>query len=294
MCNISPLDKITMTFTPFTIETLRSLTLNEICMGRIKLATRSCFWIDPLVKPVRLAALNRIAYDKPIRKQLILSKLVQTNDNHMDLLERIALEAKLNEFQSSNQEEFIKQSEPTTKSDGEEMPQEKAIPEAPRVFKPFLNRTGQLIINPVGRSKEFFIKHNQQLQHSDFVKTILAENNKESSSSKDKRSTVEDNKIDRSTSLGLGHRINTKSSLSEHVLCQPRSALVSNTVGFHHSKEHSPFQDLVNTQQSSIESTDSIVKMQSDSKTKKMTQTETKSEQIQGQEDEIFEVILST
>ena len=297
LCNISPLDKVTMTFTPFTVETLRSLTLNEICMGRIKLATRSCFWVDPLVKPVRLAALNRIVYDKPIRKQLILSKLVQTNDNHMNLLERIALEAKLYEFSSSNQEEVIKQSEPTTTSDREEMPQERAIPEVPHVFKPFLNRTGQLIINPVGRSKEFFIKHNQQLQHLDFVRTILAENNKEPSSimsSKDERSTVEDNnQIDRFIPLGHEYRINTKSSVSEHTLYEPQSTSVSNTVGFHHSKEHSPFQSVENTQQSSTESTNSILKIQSDSKTKKMTQIETKNEQVQEQEDETFEVMLS-
>ena len=141
LCNIRPLNTIHMTFTPFTIETVRSLTLNEIFMGRIQLATRSCLWIDPLVKPVRLASLKRIVYDKPIRKQLILSKLVESNDDHIVELERLAVEAQLKE--------------PT-------LPPKEEEEENPSVFQPFLNRRGQLIINPLGRSKEFFARH----QHS--------------------------------------------------------------------------------------------------------------------------------
>ncbi len=275
LCNISPLDKITMTFTPFTIETLRSLTLNEVFMGRIKLATRSCFWIDPLVKPVRLAALKRIAYDKPIRKQLILSKLVQTNDNHMNLLERLAVEAQLKEIEIKEQSEsIIKLND-----------QEDVIEDFSPAFKPFLNRIGQLIINPVGRSKQFFSKHNQQLQ-SDFVKPLCSEYNqtltKESLSSNEELSTIKtsSNNIDRYISLGRGHRINTE---TESVVNRPQSIPVSNPASFHHSEEHSPFQTLVNTQQASMDST---VTTPSEVGPSKMTETE----QIE-EEEEIFEVI---
>ncbi|CAF4813894.1 unnamed protein product, partial [Rotaria sp. Silwood1] len=296
LCNICPLDKITMTFTPFTIETVRSLTLNEIFMGRIKLATRSCFWIDPLVKPVRLAALKRIAYDKPIRKQLILSKLVQSNDNHMNLLERIAIEAKLNDVPISNQEETQEQTKPIIKSDEQEIVKEEIIEDFSPVFKPFLNRIGQLIINPVGRSKQFFIKHNQELQNFDFVKRISSENNeiliKESSSLIEEQSTKEKNiNIDRYIPLGRGHKMHTESSsIVENILHRPQSIPISNTVGFQHSDEYSPFQTLVNTQQSSINSN---VTTPSEIGPSKMIQNETKTEQIE-EEDEIFEDTIDT
>ncbi|CAF5034012.1 unnamed protein product, partial [Rotaria socialis] len=121
---------------------------------------------DPLVKPVRLTALKRIAYDKPIRKQLMLSKLVQSNDDHLTLLERIAVEANICEVRVPPiQEENI---EPT-KPNEQELAKEDTIQDFKPEFKPFLNRIGQLIINPVGRSKEFFIKHNQPLPNSDFL-----------------------------------------------------------------------------------------------------------------------------
>ncbi|CAF4168629.1 unnamed protein product, partial [Rotaria sp. Silwood2] len=315
LCNICPLDKITMTFTPFTIETVRSLTLNEIFMGRIKLATRSCFWIDPLVKPVRLAALKRIAYDKPIRKQLILSKLVQSNDNHINVLERMAIEAQLDEVTTTYQEETNEQSKsivksdeqlkpivksdeqlkPIIKSDEQEIIKEEVIEDFSPVFKPFLNRIGQLIINPVGRSKQFFIKHNQELQNFDFVKGISLENNqklsKESSSLNDQQLTTEkNNNTDRYIPLGRGHKLHTESSsLVENVLQRPQSIPVSNTVGFQHSDEYSPFQTLVNTQQLSI---DSNVTTPSEVEPSKMIQSETKTEQIE--EDEVFEDTADT
>ncbi|CAF1378940.1 unnamed protein product [Rotaria sordida] len=340
LCNICPLDKITMTFTPFTIETVRSLTLNEIFMGRIKLATRSCFWIDPLVKPVRLAALKRVAYDKPIRKQLILSKLVQSNDNHMNLLERMAMTAKLNELTISNQEKedeineqskFIiksneqdiikeeinkqsksiiksneqdiikeeineqsksiiksnEQSQSIIKSNEQDIVKEEIIEDFLPVFKPFCNRSGQLIINPVGRSKQFFIKHNQELQNFDFVKRISSEIN-------DVQSTIENNNtIDRYIPLGRGHKIHTESSSSlvKNILLSPPPS-ISNIGDFQHSDEYSPFQTLVNIQQSSI---DSNVTTPSEVEPSKMIQCETKTEQIEEQEeDEIFEDTTDT
>ena len=52
------------------------------------------------------------------------------------------------------------------------------------IFKPFLNRMGQLIINPVGRSKEFFAKHHQQFR-SDFVKPLSSVNEQMSALSTD-------------------------------------------------------------------------------------------------------------
>ncbi len=287
LCNIYPLDKITMTFTPFTIETLRELTLNEIFMGRIKIATRSCFWIDPLVKPVRLAALKRIAYDKPIRKQLILAKLVQSNDNHMNLLERLAVEAKLTDLIISNDQE-----ETTTKSNEQvetkEQPesiiksneQEEIIDDFSPAFKPFLNRIGQLIINPVGRSKEFFSKHNQPL-HSDFVKPISSEINQIASQSKN-------NHTNQYIPLGRGHRINPESSISENIVYRPQSIPVSNAAIFHHSEEYSPFQTIANPQQASI---DSNVTTPSEMGPTKMTEMETKNEEEEEEEEEIFEVI---
>lgn len=198
LCNIYPLDKITMTFTPFTIETVRSLTLNEIFMGRIKLATRSCFWIDPLVKPVRLAALKRIAYDKPIRKQLMSLKLIQTNDHHMDLIDHLAAEAQLIQLPPVvNEPEIVKQ---------------ETIEEPVVEFKPFLNRIGQLIINPVGRSKQFFIKHNQQLSNSDFVKGTqsLVDNPTSMEESLMQVNSITTSTSDRYMSLGRGQRINTE------------------------------------------------------------------------------------
>lgn len=281
LCNIYPLDKVTMTFTPFTIETLRSLTLNEVFMGRIKLATRSCFWIDPLVKPIRLASLKRIAYDKPIRKQLILSKLVQSNDNHMNLLERIAYEANLTDLPIINQEETTKsneqeQSEPITKTNGQEeiekqpesIETEDTVEDFSPAFKPFLNRVGQLIINPVGRSKEFFSKHNQQL-HSNFVKPISSQLN--------------DN-TNENIPLGRGHRINLESTKSENTLNRPQSIPLTNANVFHHSEERSPFQNLVNPQ------TDSTVTTPSEIGPNKMTDIKTKKQQ-ENDNDEIFEVI---
>jgi len=295
-----------MTFTPFTIETLRSLTLNEIFMGKIKLATRSCFWIDPLVKPVRLAALKRIAYDKPIRKQLILSKLVQSNDNHMILLERMAIDAQLNDLALLNQEEIKEQSESITeskeqsepitkskeqfesitKSNEQEISQEEIIEDLSSVFKPFLNRIGQLIINPVGRSKEFFSKHKQQL-HSDFVKPISSEINQISSLSNDEQSiTIINDNTNRCIPLGRGYRINTEASISENNLNRPQSIPVSNIVVFHHSEEHSPFQTLGNSQQSAM---DSMVTTPSEIGPNKMTGIEIKNEQEEN--DEIYEVI---
>ena len=299
LCNVRPLDNITMTFTPFEIETLRSLTLNEIFMGRIKIATRSCFWIDPLVKPVRLTALKRIAYDKPIRKQLILSKLIQSNDNHMNVLERIAAESNLidspivKEQTKSNEQDITKeeivkdQSESITKLDEQEI-----VENSSSTFQPFLNRIGQLIINPVGRSKEFFSKHNQQL-HSDFVKPISSQNNqtlsKQSSSSNDEQLPIKTNdNTDRHLPLGRGHKINTESSLSENVLNRPQSIPLTNIAVFHHSEEHSPFQTLANNQQSSI---DSNVTTPSEIGPNKMTEMETKTEQIEEEEEEVFEVI---
>lgn len=142
LCRIRPIDKIQKTFTPFTIETLRSLTLNEIFMGRIQLATRSCLWIDPLVKPVRLASLKRIVYDKSIRKQLLENDLVEENDSHLIALEKLAIDGQLKE-----------QIVPL------ETPVEEEKEENSSNFQPFVNRRGQLIINPLGRSKEFFSKH---------------------------------------------------------------------------------------------------------------------------------------
>ncbi len=275
LCNVYPLDKITMTFTPFAIETLRSLTLNEIFMGRIKLATRSCFWIDPLVKPVRLVALKRIAYDKPIRKQLIQSKLVQSNDNHMNVLDRLAGEAKLKDLPIENQEQQLEVKIESTEK--EEEVKEEPLP----VFKPFLNRMGQLIINPVGRSKEFFNKHNQQL-HNDFVKPISSEINQTSS-----LTNGEEVSNNRSIPLGRGHRINTESL----ILNRPQSIPVSNAAAFNHSKEHSPFQALSNPlPQSSV---DSNVTTPSEIGPNKMTEKETKvtQEEEEQEDDEIFEVI---
>ena len=288
LCNIRPLDKITMTFTSYTIETLRLLTLNEIFMGRIKLATRSCLWIDPLVKPVRLAALKRIAYDKPIRKQLILSKLVESNDNHMIILERMAMEANLINLSI----EIKEQSESVRKLDEQEIIKKEIMEDFSPVFKPFLNRIGQLIINPVGRSKEFFSKHNQQL-HSDFVKSInSSENNQKSTEESllpnDEQSTT---KTDRYIPLGRGYRINTDvPPPPEKILHLPQSVPISNPATFHHSEERSPFQSLLNTQQSSIEST---VTTPSEIGPSKMAEIETKNEQIDEdeEEEEIFEVI---
>jgi hypothetical protein len=273
-----------MTFTPFTIKTLHSLTLNEIFMGKIKLATRSCFWIDPLVKPVRLAALKRIAYDKPIRKQLILSKLVQSNDNHMNLLERLAVEAKLNDLsivdqeesesitKQTEQEEIKEQSESITKSNE----QEEIVEDFSPIFKPFLNRIGQLIINPVGRSKEFFSKHNQQC-YSNFVKPISSILNDEQS---------KNDNINRYIPLGRGYRINTESSISENILNRPQSIPISNVAVFHHSEEKSPFQTLENSQQLII---DSNLTTPSEIGPNKMTEIERKNEQED--DDEVFEVI---
>jgi hypothetical protein len=261
-----------MTFTPFTIETLRSLTLNEVFMGRIKLATRSCFWIDPLVKPVRLAALKRIAYDKPIRKQLILSKLVQSNDSHMNLLERLAVDAQIRQLPVENQEEVkTKVNEPeeiTMKSNVQEeiipkSPEEKAVVEdLSLVFKPFLNRIGQLIINPVGRSKEFFSKHNQQLT-SEFVKPIssLANDNEQSN---------------RYIPLGRGHRLNSELSQTENNLNRPKVLPVNS--------QDSTVQPITNLPQSVI---DSNVTTPSEIGPNKMTEIEQQEEE----EDEIFEVI---
>jgi hypothetical protein len=275
-----------MTFTPFTIETLRSLTLNEVFMGRIKLATRSCFWIDPLVKPVRLAALKRIAYDKPIRKQLILSKLIESNDNHMNLLERMAIESKLSDLPVVKE-----QSELITKSDKQEVKKEDIVEEHSPLFKPFLNRIGQLIINPVGRSKEFFSKHNQQL-HSDFVKPISSENTqslpKELSSPNGEQSIIKTSEnTNRYIPLGRGHKIHTESYSTENVLNRPQSIPVSNIAVFHHSKEHSPFQTIGNTQQSLIDST---VTTPSEIGPNKMYEMEIKTEEIE-EEEEIYEVI---
>jgi hypothetical protein len=287
-------------------------------MGKIKLATRSCFWIDPLVKPVRLAALKRIAYDKPIRKQLILSKLVQSNDNHMNVLERLAIEAKINDLPISNQEGTKEQSEPVTNEEIKEQSEsvtneeikeksesvtneeikeqlesitksnekEEIIEDFSPTFKPFLNRIGQLIINPVGRSKEFFSKHNQQL-HSDFVKPI-------SSDLLNGEQSKNDN-INRYTPLGCGHRINNESAISENIPNRPQSIPVSNAAAaavFHHSEEHSPFQTLGNLQQSTI---DSNVTTPSEIGPNKMTEIETKNEQEEEEEedddDEVFQVI---
>ncbi|CAF0898236.1 unnamed protein product [Adineta ricciae] len=222
LCNVYPLDKITMAFTPFTIETLRTLTLNEIFMGRIKLATRSCFWIDPLVKPVRLASLKRIAYDKPIRKQLLLSKLIQTNENHMIVLERLAAEVKLIDLPQETKE----QTEPTINSEKQKVITEQSpsvqadedtIEDFSSVFKPFLNRLGQLIINPVGRSKQFFSKHNQQ-SDSDLVGLNPAANQESSTNNKTTTSIT-----DQYMSLGRGYRINPEPSLSGSILQRPQS-----------------------------------------------------------------------
>ncbi|CAM4862983.1 unnamed protein product [Rotaria socialis] len=281
LCNIYPLDKITMTFTPFTIETVRSLTLNEVFMGRIKLATRSCFWIDPLVKPVRLTALKRIAYDKPIRKQLMLSKLVQSNDDHLTLLERIAVEANICEARVPPiQEENI---EPT-KSNEQELAKEDTIQDFTPEFKPFLNRIGQLIINPVGRSKEFFIKHNQPLPNSDFLKQVSSENieksTQESSSSNDKQFSVENKiQIDRCIPLGRGHQIHTKpSSLLDNILHRPQSIPLVNPANF----QQSPI-DSTKTTRSEIGPSKMIQKI------------EKKNQQIEDQEEnEVYEDTVDT
>lgn len=145
LCRIRPLDKLHTTFTPFTIETLRSLTLNEIFMGRIQLATRSCLWIDPLVKPVRLASLKRIVYDKPIRKQLLHNQLVEENETHLIALEKLAVDAQI-------KEEIVPLETPVEEENSTN-------------FQPFVNRRGQLIINPLGRSKEFFSKHQRVVEN---------------------------------------------------------------------------------------------------------------------------------
>lgn len=268
-----------MTFTPFTIETLRSLTLNEIFMGRIKLATRSCFWIDPLVKPIRLAALKRIAYDKPIRKQLVQSKLVQSNDNHMNLLERTAVEAQLIDSVTTHPEEpkaepvietpksepIIEsvKSEPTVKTEPivEKDKSEEIIEDFAPQFKPFVNRIGQLIINPVGRSKEFFSKHNQQV-YSDFVKPKTSQLNNNSE-----------------------QELTSQSMISETKVNRPQSIPVSNVANIQHSKESSPFQPLItNSSQKSTSTTPS------ETEPSKMTQIQTKTEQQAEENDEIFQV----
>ncbi|UJR31240.1 hypothetical protein I4U23_018742 [Adineta vaga] len=299
LCNIYPLDKITMTFTPFTIETLRSLTLNEIFMGRIKLATRSCFWIDPLVKPVRLTALKRIAYDKPIRKQLILSKLVQSNENHMNVLERLAIEVKLNDsFITNNQQEIQepigsltnleKQEEVKEKStsiiklDEQQNINEETIEDFSPIFKPFLNRNGQLIINPVGRSKQFFSKHNQQSDF-DFIKPISSEN-------EELPTEKTTNNFDRHMPLGRGYKINPEPSLSDSILKRPQSISTTTTTTTH-------FQSLDNVQQTAIESTDSSVTTPSEIGPTRMTEIQSKTEQIKEEEDdraEIFEDTVET
>lgn len=228
LCHVYPLDQITMKFTNFAIETLRSLTVNEIFMGKIKLATRSCFWIDPLVRPVRLAALKRIAYDKPIRKQLILSKLVQSNDNHMQLLDRLAAECKLKDLPVVVEEEKPKeQLEVKTDSQDQEEAKQQQVEsheteetkvEFVPIFKPFLNRMGQLIINPVGRSKEFFAKHHQQFR-SDFVKPLSSVNEQLSSLCKDEPL------INNQT-----HQVNT-----ENIPVRPPTLPLSNTTNLQHS-----------------------------------------------------------
>ncbi|CAF5054112.1 unnamed protein product, partial [Rotaria sp. Silwood1] len=94
--------------------------------------------------------------------------------------------------------------------------------------------------------------------------------------------------IDRYIPLGRGHKMHTESSsIVENILHRPQSIPISNTVGFQHSDEYSPFQTLVNTQQSSINSN---VTTPSEIGPSKMIQSETKTEQIE-EEDEIFEVI---
>ena len=254
LCNVYPLDKITMTFTPFTIETLRTLTLNEIFMGRIKLATRSCFWIDPLVKPVRLTSLKRIAYDKPIRKQLLLSKLIQTNENHMTVLERLATEVKLIDLPQETKEQTeaavnLDKQEVATEQSPSIQADEDTIEDFSSVFKPFLNRLGQLIINPVGRSKQFFSKHNQQSE-SDLVGLNPAAN-EELSTNKATTSTA-----DQYMPLGRGYRVNPDPSLSGSIFQRPQLT-------------------------SSKGSTHSLVTTPSEIEPIKMTEMQTKTERIQ-------------
>lgn len=216
LCNIQPLDQITMTYTPFTIDTLRSWTVNEIFMGKIRLATRSCFWIDPLVKPVRLAALNRIAYDKPIRKQLILAKLVQTNDGHMNELERLAIEAGLQQTVTIEQPVENKTEDSAPVAPKEEEEEEKdldaVVEDLVPAFKPFINRNGQMIINPVGRSKEFFSKHNQPMSDD------LSE------------------KSTRYVPVGRGHRLNTNISTSEQSIPRPQITPIVDVTNSERSK----------------------------------------------------------
>jgi hypothetical protein len=201
----------------------------------------------------------------------------------MNVLDRLAGEAKLKDLPIVNQEQ--QQQQPEVKIDSTEQeevikqPSEEPKEESSPVFKPFLNRIGQLIINPVGRSKEFFNKHHQQL-YTDFVKPISSEINPTSSL------TNEEIVNNRSIPLGRGHRLNTESS----ILARPQSIPVSNAAVFHHSEEHSPFQTLSNPQQTSM---DSNVTTPSEIGPNKMTEKETKitHEEQQEEEDEIFEVI---
>ncbi|CAF4227988.1 unnamed protein product, partial [Adineta steineri] len=161
-------------------------------------------------------------------------------------------------------------------------------------FKPFLNRIGQLIINPVGRSKQFFSKHNQQT-YSDFVKPISSSENheilsKECSSLNEDTSTVKtnnnNNNSDRYLPLGRGYKINIESSSISNA--PPPS--------FHHSKEHSPFQTLVNTQQLSSEKIASSVTTPSEIGPSKMTEIQTKNVQLEHEDDdnEIYQDTIDT
>ena len=289
LCNIQPVDKITMTFTRFTIETLRSLTLSETFMGRIKLATRSCLWIDPLVKPVRLAALKRVVYDKPIRKQLILAKLVDSNDHHMLALERLAAEAELKERTVVVKEEPLEQATPVT------FAEEESSKESTPVFKPFLNRSGQLIINPLGRSKEFFSRHHQP-SHGDFVQQInnpmsLEEEQPSTRDANEPASKeIPENPAHQYRTLGRGHRMpdRTPSSTAQTLPDRPQSIPVTNAALFDHSPEHPSSPLMIETQRST--SIGSSVTTPSEIGPSKMVEMKIKTEQIDEKENETLQV----
>lgn len=286
-----------MTFTRFTIETLRSLTLNATHMGRIKLATRWCLWIDPLVKPVRLTALKRIAYEKPVRKQLMLAKLVDSNDSHMLMLERLAVEAQLKEPTVTIKEEPkevvapMKQEPATPNTSTEEESSKESTP----VFKPFLNRSGQLIINPLGRSKEFFSRHHQP-SHGDFVQTISSsmpfddEHSLPSNEADSKEQPA--NQLHQYRALGRGHRLrDPQSSFTAQTLPdRPQSIPVTNAALFDQSPDYSTLPPVVITQQST--STHSNMTTPSEVGPSKMAEIKIKTEHMDEEKQETLQVIV--
>jgi hypothetical protein len=236
---------------------LRSWTLNETFMGRIRIATRSCLWIDPLVKPIRLTSLKRIAYDKPIRTQLIVAQLVRANDEHMTRLEHLADEAQLNKSTTIDKNEPVECIE-------HRQDQVEVIDDKSSTFKPFLNRRGQLIMNPLGRSKEFFSQrfsssHDDNVQLSHRMPQLDNEHRLMNDEDNDEKTSNLRRNLCRND-IGHGQQINTISSIENERSRQTTSmAIINPTANTHRSNEHSSNLLLTNTQQASV-STDSICK----------------------------------